>query len=86
MRSVCLPIRMICSAPSRLAASTPHSPTAPSPITVTVWPGWTPAVIAPWWPVQYTSDRVSSGSEVAIVAPILTVVPTLLLTGKYLKV
>src|SRR6185312_5975952 len=42
VRSVCLPIRMICSAPSRLAASTPHSPTAP------------------WWPVQYTSDRVRS--------------------------
>ena len=51
---------MICSAPSRFAASTPHSPTAPSPITVTVWPGRTPAVTAPWWPVQYTSDSVSS--------------------------
>ncbi len=46
----CLPIRMICSAPSRLAASTPHSPTAPSPMTVTrvagAYPGGDRAVVA----------------------------------------
>ena len=32
---------MICSAPSRFAAMTPHSPTAPSPTTATRWPGAT---------------------------------------------
>ena len=53
-------IRMICSAPSRLAASTAHSPTAPSPMTVTDVRGRTRAVTAPWWPVQNTSDSVSS--------------------------
>ena len=39
VRSLWRPIRMIRSAPRRLAASTAHSPTAPSPITVTVVPG-----------------------------------------------
>ena len=29
-------------------------------MTVTVWPARTPAVTAPWWPVQNTSDSVSS--------------------------
>ena len=65
VRSLCRPIRMICSAPSRLAASTAHSPTAPSPITVTVVRGPTPAVTAPWCPVQNTSDRVSSDGSSA---------------------
>ena len=40
------PIRMICSAPNRLAASTADSPTAPSPMTVTVVRSVTPAVTA----------------------------------------
>ena len=59
----------ICSAPSRLAASTADSPTAPSPITVTVDPRETPAVTAAWWPVQNTSDRVSSEGSSAESSP-----------------
>jgi len=57
---LCLPISRICSAPSRLAASTAHSPTAPSPITVTVVRGPILALTAAWWPAGNTSDRVSS--------------------------
>ena len=41
-RSACRDIAMTRSAPSRLAASTAHSPTAPSPTTTTVAPGPTP--------------------------------------------
>ena len=51
---------MIRSAPSRLAASTPESPTAPSPTTATVWPASTCAQTAAWWPVAITSESVSS--------------------------
>ena len=39
MRSAWRPRMMICSAPSRLAAITPHRPTAPSPTTATLLPG-----------------------------------------------
>ena len=48
VRSLWWPIRMMRSAPSRLAASTADSPTAPSPITVTVVRGSTLAVWAQW--------------------------------------
>ena len=34
-------------------------------MTVTVCAGPTPAVTAPWWPVQNTSDRVSSDGSSA---------------------
>ena len=70
-------MRMICSAPSRFAASTAHSPTAPSPITVTVVRGFTPAVTAQWWPVGNTSDRDSSAGSSAESSPTgsLTSVP-----------
>src|SRR6266536_2257683 len=51
---------MICAAPSRLAAITPHSPTAPSPMTATVLPGDTCAAKAAWCPVPITSVSVSS--------------------------
>jgi hypothetical protein len=37
VRSSWRPTMMICSAPRRLAAITPHRPTAPSPTTVTHW-------------------------------------------------
>ena len=39
MRSAWRPSMMICSAPSRFAAITPQSPTAPSPTTATILPG-----------------------------------------------
>ena len=48
---------MIRSAPRRCAASTPQSPTAPSPTTTTVDPARTPAEIAAWCPVPITSDE-----------------------------
>src|SRR4051794_24873472 len=51
---------MICSAPRRFAAMTPHSPTAPSPTTASESPGLTPATTAAWWPVASTSESVSS--------------------------
>src|SRR5439155_2063192 len=51
---------MICSAPRRPAAITPHKPTAPSPTTATVLPGPTSALRAAWWPVAITSESVSS--------------------------
>ena len=43
---------MIRSAPSRWAASTAESPTAPSPTTATTMPGPTPALTAAWLPVH----------------------------------
>ncbi len=51
---------MICSAPRRLAAIIAHRPTAPSPTTATVSPGFTPALIAAWWPVHISSDSARS--------------------------
>src|SRR5690606_6621203 len=48
------------AAPSRLAAITAHSPTAPSPTTTTLLPAVTPADTAAWCPVPMTSDSVSS--------------------------
>ena len=60
IRSLWRPSMMICSAPSRFAAITPHRPTAPSPTTAVVWPGATPAARAAWWPVPITSDKVRS--------------------------
>ena len=60
---------MICSAPRRLAAITPHSPTAPSPTTATESPGLTPATTAAWWPVPSTSERVSSDGISASSSP-----------------
>ena len=57
------------SAPSRRAASTAHSPTAPSPITVTVVRGPTPAFTAQWCPVENTSDKVSSDGSSAESSP-----------------
>lgn len=50
---------MMRSAPSRSAARTESRPTAPSPMTVTVVRGLTPAMAAAWWPVPRTSVRVS---------------------------
>ena len=50
----------IVSAPSWDAASTAHSPTAPSPTTATLLPGPTPAETAPCQPVLITSERASS--------------------------
>src|SRR5829696_5479448 len=49
---------MISAAPSRLAAITPQSPTAPSPTTATVFPGATCAARAAWCPVPITSVSV----------------------------
>ena len=60
---------MICSAPSRLAAITPHRPTAPSPTTATDVPGATLAATAAWWPVPITSDSVSSEGMSASSSP-----------------
>ena len=60
---------MIRSAPSRLAASTPERPTAPSPTTATVSPGRTPAQTAAWWPVAITSESVSSEREHLVGVP-----------------
>lgn len=52
-------------APSREAARTAESPTAPSPTTATVSPSCTPALTAAWWPVLITSESVSSDRRVA---------------------
>src|SRR3954467_1364563 len=60
---------MICSAPRRFAAMTPHSPTAPSPTTATESPGLPPATTAAWWPVPSTSDSVSSDGISASSSP-----------------
>ena len=51
---------MICSAPRRFAAITPHRPTAPSPTTAAILPGPTSRASAAWWPVAITSVSVSS--------------------------
>ncbi len=69
MRSGWRPSRMICSAPRRLAAITPQRPTAPSPMTATVFPGATFATTAAWWPVPITSDSVSSDGISASSSP-----------------
>ena len=53
------PMRMICSAPRRLADSTASRPTAPSPMTVTRVRSSTPPATAAWWPVPKTSESVS---------------------------
>src|SRR6266540_3956043 len=50
-------------------ASTAESPTAPSPTTVTDLPGPTRDVTTPWWPVQNTSDNVSSDGSSAESSP-----------------
>ncbi len=50
---------MIRSAPSCLADSTPSRPTAPSPTTATVLPGWTSAATAAYQPVPSTSEALS---------------------------
>src|SRR2546430_11458361 len=60
---------MIRSAPSRLAAITPHKPTAPSPTTATAFPGPTSAATAAWWPVPITSESVSSDGISSSSAP-----------------
>ena len=54
---------MIRSAPRRLAASTADSPTAPSPITVTVVRGPTPALTAAWWPVPIHVGQGQQGRQ-----------------------
>ena len=69
VRSLCRPIKMICSAPSRFADRTAHRPTAPSPMTVTVVLRPTPAVTAQWWPVGNTSESVSSPGSSAESSP-----------------
>ncbi|HEX2086484.1 MAG TPA: hypothetical protein VHF89_12430 [Solirubrobacteraceae bacterium] len=69
MRSGWRPMMMICSAPSRLAAMTAHSPTAPSPTTAARFPGATAATTAAWWPVPMTSDSVSSDGMSASSSP-----------------
>ena len=51
------PMRMMREAPMSLAERTAERPTAPSPITVTVWPGLMPAFLAAWYPVDMTSER-----------------------------
>ncbi len=53
-------IATIRSAPSSLAAMTPHRPTAPSPMTTAVLPGRTREETAACQPVAMTSARVSS--------------------------
>jgi hypothetical protein len=63
------PSAMTRSAPSRLAASTPHSPTAPSPTTATVVPGAQPAERAAWWPVDITSESASTAVTVCSSSP-----------------
>src|SRR5260370_24163985 len=50
---------MILSAPICLAESTPSNPTAPSPTTATVEPGFTLAASAANQPVPVTSESVS---------------------------
>ena len=60
---------MIRSAPRRLAAMIAHSPTAPSPTTATVMPGFTPALTAAWWPVHMTSESATSERIVASECP-----------------
>jgi hypothetical protein len=71
-------MRMIRSAPSRLAASTAERPTAPSPTTATVVRGLTPPITAAWWPVRKTSDSVSSDGSRSLSSPTpaLTRVPS----------
>jgi hypothetical protein len=56
---------MMCSAPSRCAASTADSPTAPSPTTATVSPLPTPALTVAWWPVDMTSLNASRDRSVS---------------------
>ncbi|MDF2805703.1 MAG: hypothetical protein K0S43_649 [Cellulosimicrobium sp.] len=78
---MCRPIKMMRSAPSRLAASTADSPTAPSSITVTAVCGVTRAMCTAWCPVKNTSDSVSSELSMASsvsssVVPVLTRVPS----------
>jgi hypothetical protein len=51
---------MICSAPSRLEAITPQSPTAPSPTTATIFPGPTLAAFAR---VVAGAENVAEGQE-----------------------
>ena len=58
-RGACRDIATTRSAPSSTAASTAHRPTAPSPTTATVSPGFTPAATAQCQPVGKTSERVS---------------------------
>src|SRR5215472_11030363 len=58
-RSSCRLIAMIRSAPSCLAAKTASRPTAPSPATATVVPGFTLAATAPNQPVPSTSEAAS---------------------------
>ena len=50
---------MMVVAPSWAAARTPLRPTAPSPTTTTLVPGWTPAETAACQPVHITSERAS---------------------------
>ncbi len=73
------------SAPIWEAASTPHSPTAPSPITTAVPPGRTPAVTAACQPVAITSDRASSEgiSESSGRPSVLTRLPSAWVTREY---
>src|SRR6185437_10517929 len=56
------PITVTLSAPSRRAASTAHSPTAPSPTIATRCPNFTPADMAAWCPVGSTSHSGSNSS------------------------
>ena len=58
-RSSCRLKMTIRWAPSRLAASTPSRPTAPSPTTATVLPGPASAATAANQPVPSTSDAAS---------------------------
>ncbi len=63
-RSSCRDIATTRSAPIWAAASTAQSPTAPSPTTTTVSPGFTPAETAQCQPVGRTSERVSSDGSI----------------------
>ena len=73
------------SAPSWAAARTPHSPTAPSPITTAVPPGSTPAATAACQPVAITSDSVSSDGIRASsgVPSVFTRLPSAWVTREY---
>ena len=73
------------SAPSTDAASTPHSPTAPSPTTTAVPPSRTPAETAACQPVGSTSESVSSdGTRLASGMPsVFTRLPSAWVTRAY---
>src|SRR6478609_7576877 len=75
----------IVSAPSMDAASTPHSPTAPSPTTTAVPPWRTPDVTAACHPVGITSEMVSTdaSSDLSGTPSVFTRLPSAWVTRAY---